>query len=138
MKLLKITKSGTQYYELKDGRLGAIYPDTGYARVSYAMSKNPERAKLQRQSNRAMIEKGRLGRMMKYQINPTRIVTEFKEINIPLYYKFGDKEIHYNGQTWRKAYHKQESKERIKYPNDVDKLYMMLLDYEIKNCNTNV
>ena len=137
MKLLKITKSGTQYYELKDGRLGAIYPDTGYARVSYAISKNPERAKLQRQSNRAMIQEGRLGRMMKYQINPTRIVTEFKEITLPLYYKFGDKEYEYSTE-WRKAYAKQESKERIKYPNNLSKLYTMLLAYETKNCNTNV
>ena len=134
MELIKTTKNGTLYYQLKDGRLGAIYPDTGYARVSYAISKNSERAKRQREYNRKQIAGGRIGRMMKYQINPTRMVTEFKEINIPLYFKFDGKEIQYNGQTWRKAYAKQESKERIKYPGDFSKLYTMLLAYETKNC----
>jgi hypothetical protein len=138
MNLLKIAKSGTMYYELKDGRLAAIYPDTGYVRVSYAISKNPERAKLQRQSNRAVIKEGRIGKMMKYQINPVEVVEEYHEINLPLYYKFFDREIHYNGQPWRKAYYKMDTKKRILYPNDFGKLYNMLLAFETKNCKTNV
>lgn len=136
MELLKTTKNGTEYYLLDDYRLGAIYPDTGYARVSYSMKNflRPEFQKAQIKRNWIAINSGKLGRMMKYQINPTQMVTEFKEITIPLYYKFGEQEIHYNGQTWRKAYHKVESKERIKYPGDRQKLYDMLKAYNAKNC----
>lgn len=135
MELLKTTKSGTTYYMLKDGRLGAIYPDTGYARVSFSMKGflKPEYREAQIKRNRDAVANNTIGKMMKYQINPVRMVTEFKEIDTPLYYKFFGKEM-----TWHKAYYKMESKERIKYPGDFSKLYNMLLAFETKNCNTNV
>jgi hypothetical protein len=140
MELLKTTKNGTTYYMLKDGRLGAIYPETGYARVSYSMKNflKPEYREAQIKRNLAAVANDTIGKMMKYQINPVRMVTEFREINLPLYYKFFDREIHYNGQPWRKAYYKMESKERIKYPGDFGKLYNLLLAFETKNCTTNV
>ena len=37
MKLYHITKNGTLHFQLKNGRLAAVYPDTGYVRVSHAL-----------------------------------------------------------------------------------------------------
>ena len=92
MRLLKSLKNGTEYYLLDDGRLGAIYPSTGYARVSWAIDKkNKERAKNQRDRNMLAIENDAMGKQMLYQINPVQKVDVYHEINIPLYYDFFDK-----------------------------------------------
>ena len=37
MKLYHITKQGTLHFQLKNGRLAAVYPDTGYVRVSHSL-----------------------------------------------------------------------------------------------------
>jgi hypothetical protein len=37
MKLIKTTKQGNQHFLLDDGRIGAIYPKTGYVRVSHSI-----------------------------------------------------------------------------------------------------
>ena len=37
MKLFHITKQGNLHFQLKDGRLAAIYPKTGYVRVSHSL-----------------------------------------------------------------------------------------------------
>ena len=38
MKLFHITKQGNLHFQLKDGRLAAIYPKTGYVRVSHSVN----------------------------------------------------------------------------------------------------
>lgn len=37
MKLFHITRQGNLHFQLKDGRLAAIYPKTGYVRVSHSL-----------------------------------------------------------------------------------------------------
>lgn len=136
MQYLKTNKAGTEYYWLDDGRLGAIYPSTGYARVSFSMKNftRPEYKEAQHKRNLNAVLNGTIGKMMKYQINPVKTVEEYHEINVPLYYKFFDREIHYNGQPWRKAYYKMETKKRVLYPGDRQKLYDLLVAFNEKNC----
>jgi len=133
MRLLKSLKNGTEYYLLDDGRLGAIYPSTGYARVSYAMGKNPEYRKSRAKRNMLAIENDTMGKMMRYQINPVKKVDEYHEINIPLYYNFFDKQVQYQN-SWRKAYYKMETSHRVLYPNNRQKLYDLLKAFNRKNC----
>lgn len=132
---LKTNKAGTEYYLLDDGRLGAIYPSTGYARVSFSMKNfsRPEYLAAQRKRNLDAVLNGTIGKMMKYQINPVVITDEYHEITLPLYYDFFDKQVQYQNE-WRKAYYKMETKKRVLYPNDREKLYDMLLAYNEKNC----
>ena len=37
MKLYHITKQGTLHFQLKNGRLAAVYPSTGYVRVAHSL-----------------------------------------------------------------------------------------------------
>ena len=134
MRLLKSLKNGTEYYLLDDGRLGAIYPSTGYARVSWAIDKkNKERAKNQRDRNMLAIAEDRMGKQMLYQINPVQKADVYHEINIPLYYDFFDKQVQYQN-SWRKAYYKMETSHRVLYPNNRQKLYDLLKAFNRKNC----
>ena len=134
MRLLKSLKNGTEYYMLDDGRLGAIYPSTGYARVSYAISKkNAEFADRQRDRNMQAIAENRMGKQMRYQINPVVKTDEYHEITLPLYYDFFDKQVQYQNE-WRKAYYKMETKKRVLYPGDRQKLYDLLEALNRKNC----
>jgi len=78
MQFLKKTKQGNLHYILNDGRLGAVYPDTGYVRVSRSMNgfADDERSQYyktrQRQSNVDAIKNGNTGNVAMYQINPQR------------------------------------------------------------------
>ena len=36
MKLYHITKNGTLHFQLKNGRLAAVYPSTGYVRIAHS------------------------------------------------------------------------------------------------------
>lgn len=134
MKLLKVLKNGTEYYWLDDGRLGAIYPSTGYARVSYAISKtNAARKVNQRNRNYDAIVADKIGKEMRYQINPVEKYDEYHEITMPLYYNFFDTQRKYQNE-WRKAYYKMETSRRVLYPNDRQKLYDLLEAFNRKNC----
>lgn len=134
MKLLKTLKNGTEYYMLDDGRLGAIYPSTGYARVSYAISKtNAYRAVAQRNRNHDAIEAGKIGKQMRYQINPVEKYDEYHEITMPLYYNFFDTQRQYQNE-WRKAYYKMPTSRRVLYVANRQKLYDLLQAFNRKNC----
>lgn len=134
MQLLKSLKNGTEYYLLSDGRLGAIYPSTGYARVSYAINKkNAEFAKNQRRRNMQAIADDKLGRLMRYQINPVEKYDEYHEITMPLYYNFFDTQRQYQNE-WRKAYYKMPTSRRVLYVGDRQKLYDLLQAFNRKNC----
>jgi hypothetical protein len=134
MQLIKKLKNGTEYYRMDDGRFGAIYPSTGYARVSYAIDKkNDGRAMAQRNRNYDAYRQNRIGQELKYQINPVVKTEEYHEIALPLYYDFFDKKVQYQNE-WRKAYYKMETKKRVLYPGDRQKLYDLLQAFNRKNC----
>lgn len=139
MKFIKKTKQGNLHYILSDGRIGAIYPDTGYVRVSHSMKgfADDERSqyylKRQRQRNIDAVRNGTTGALKMYQINPVEKRDEYHEITIPLYYNFFDTQRQYQNE-WRKAYYKFKATRRVLYPNDTVTLVLLLQKFENKNC----
>ena len=126
MKLIKTTKQGNQHFLLDDGRIGAIYPDTGYVRVSRSMNgfADDERSqhfkKRQRQYNVDAIKNGNTGNVAMYQINPQRKYDRYVVWDTD---KYG-----------RELYIKFRSTERVLYPNDTVTLVLLLQKFETKNC----
>ena len=126
MQFLKKTKQGNLHYVLNDGRLGAVYPDTGYVRVSRSMNgfADDERSQYyktrQRQSNVDAIKNGNTGNVAMYQINPQRKYDRYVVWDTD---KYG-----------RELYIKFRSTERVLYPNDTVTLVLLLQKFETKNC----
>ncbi len=126
MKFIKKTKQGNLHYILSDGRIGAVYPDTGYVRVSHSMKgfTDDERGayyrKRQRQRNIDAIKNGTTGNVKMYQINPQRKQDRFVVWDTD---KYG-----------RELYYKYTATERVLYPNDTVTLVLLLQKFETKNC----
>ena len=126
MKLIKKTKQGNLHYILSDGRIGAVYPDTGYVRVSHSMKgfTDDERGqyylKRQRQRNIDAVRNGNTGSLKMYQINPTRKCERYVVWGTN---KYGSK-----------LYVKFDATERVLYPNDTVTLVLMLQKFNDKNC----
>ena len=123
-------KSDARYFILDDGRIGAIYPTTGYVRVSYAMSKKQEYRTAQWRRTVKAIEAGNVGRLLRYQINPKRIVKTMHRYNQEVYRKF-------RGNMYavdQPLYYEYEGTERVKFPGDTDKLMSILINFNAKNC----
>ncbi len=126
MQFLKKTKQGNLHYVLNDGRLGAVYPDTGYVRVSRSMNgfADDERSQYyktrQRQRNVDAIKNGNTGNVAMYQINPQRKYDRYAVWDTD---KYG-----------RELYIKFRSTERVLYPNDTVTLVLLLQKFETKNC----
>ena len=127
MKFLKKTKQGNLHYILDDGRIGAIYPDTGYVRVSHSMKGFPDDERgqhhlsLQRRRNISAIRTKTTGSIKMYQINPTRKYDRYVVFDTD---KYG-----------RELYYKYTATERVLYPKDLIKLILMLQKFNAKNCN---
>lgn len=126
MQFLKKTKQGNLHYLLNDGRIGAIYPDTGYVRVSHSMKgfTDDERGQYylnrQRQRNADAIRNGSTGGLKMYQINPKRKYDRYVVWDTD---KYG-----------RKLYIKFKSTERVLYPKNTAALIFLLQKFETKNC----
>jgi hypothetical protein len=126
MQFLKKTKQGNLHYLLNDGRIGAIYPDTGYVRVSHSMKgfTDDERGQYylnrQRQRNADAIRNGSTGGLKMYQINPTRKVDQYLPWSVD---KYG-----------RELYYKYTAVERVLYPKNTAALIFLLQKFETKNC----
>lgn len=126
MKFIKKTKQGNLHYILSDGRIGAIYPDTGYVRVSHSMKGFPDTErgrfylKRQRQYNIEAIKNGNTGKVKMYQINPQR--------------KYDRYAVWGTNEYGHELYVKFTATERVLYPNDTITLVLMLQKFETKNC----
>lgn len=126
MKFIKKTKQGNLHYILSDGRIGAIYPDTGYVRVSHSMKGFPDTErgrfylKRQRQYNIEAIKNGNTGNVKMYQINPQR--------------KYDRYTVWGTNEYGHELYVKFTATERVLYPNDTITLVLMLQKFETKNC----
>ena len=71
MKLYHITKNGTLHFQLKNGRLAAVYPSTGYVRVAHSLDgfvENRFRVGLLNRFNKA-VEDGNPGNITMWPIN---------------------------------------------------------------------
>ena len=138
MKLFHITKQGNLHFQLKDGRLAAIYPKTGYVRVSHSL-KNftntvfAERARL-RYDNAVRLKNP--GSVAMWPINKRVKTKTMMPVHTDLYYKIGWSD----DKSWElfkypnKVFFEAESSECERYPNDLEKLYTLLTNFENKNC----
>jgi hypothetical protein len=138
MKLFHITKQGNLHFQLKDGRLAAIYPKTGYVRVSHSL-KNftktvyAERARL-RYDNAVRLKNP--GSVDMWPINKRVKTKTIMPVTRDLFYKA----IWRKGESGdffkypNKVFFEMESSVCERYPNDLEKLYTLLTNFENKNC----
>ena len=135
MKLYHITKNGTLHFQLKNGRLAAVYPETGYVRVSHALNGFVhERFKvaMKERFDKAVINKNP-GTITMWPINKRIKTKSMQEVYTDLYYKFNS----YPDQFYKypnKVFFEYESSKCETYPNDIMKLMDLLTEFEAKNC----
>lgn len=134
MKLYHITKQGTLHFQLKNGRLAAVYPDTGYVRVSHALDGFVEkrfRVSMLNRFDKAVALKNP-GNITMWPINKRVKTKTMHPIHMELYYKasWADEVYKYPNQ----AYYEMESSNCELYPNDIEKLMDVLTAFEAKNC----
>jgi len=134
MKLYHITKQGTLHFQLKNGRLAAVYPSTGYVRVAHSLDgfvENRFRVNLLKHYNKA-VEEGNPGNITMWPINKRIKTKTMHKIHMDLYYKasWADKVYKYPNQ----AYYEMESSNCELFPNDIVKLMNILTAFEAKNC----
>ena len=134
MKLYHITKQGTLHFQLKNGRLAAVYPSTGYVRVAHSLDgfvENRFRVSLLKRFNKA-VEDGNPGNITMWPINKRIKTKTMHPIHLDLYYKAGwsDGVYKYPNQ----AYYEMESSNCELFPNDIVKLMNILTAFEAKNC----
>ena len=89
MKLYHITKQGTLHFQLKNGRLAAVYPSTGYVRVAHSLDgfvENRFRVNLLKHYNKA-VEDGNPGNITMWPINKRVKTKTMQKIHMDLYYK---------------------------------------------------
>ena len=130
MKLYHITKQGALHFQLKDGRLAAVYPSTGYVRVSHAVHER-YRMNTVKHFNKA-VENGNPGNITMWPINKRVKTKTMQPIHMDLYYKasWSDGVYKYPKQ----AYYEMSSCTCEKYPNNIVKLMDVLTAFEAKNC----
>jgi len=138
MKLFHITKQGNLHFQLKDGRLAAIYPKTGYARVSHSLSNftHPgfaERARV-RYDNAVRLKNP--GNIRMWPINKRVKTKTMMPVHRDLYYKIGwsDNKSFEMFKYPNKVFFEMESSVCERYPNDIEKLYELLAKFELNNC----
>ena len=134
MKLYHITKNGTLHFQLKNGRLAAVYPETGYVRVSHALNGFVhERFKvaMKERFDKAVTNKNP-GNITMWPINKRIKTKSMQPVYMDLYYKSSwcDEVYKYPNQV----YFEMESTKCELYPNNITKLMDLLTEFETKNC----
>ena len=136
MKLFHITKQGNLHFQLKDGRLAAIYPKTGYVRVSHSLKEftqtvYAERARL-RYDNAVRLKNP--GNIRMWPINKRVKTKTIQPVYTELFYKSDwGKNVNFFKYP-NKVFFEMESSVCERYPNDIEKLYSLLAKFELNNC----
>ena len=126
MKLFHVTAKGNLHFQLADGRLAAVYPETGYVRVSGSLKNfiRPEFEERRRQFYNDAVANKNPGSIVMYQINPKREVEVYRRAFAAENRLSSDYDL----------YRKDISYQRELYPNDIIKLMDLLVAFENKNC----
>ena len=126
MKLFHVTAKGNLHFQLADGRLAAVYPETGYVRVSGSLKNfiRPEFEERKRQLYNDAVANKNPGSIVMYQINPKREVEVYRRAFAAENRLSSDYDL----------YRKDISYQRELYPNDIIKLMDLLVAFENKNC----
>jgi hypothetical protein len=138
MKLFHITKQGNLHFQLKDGRLAAIYPETGYVRVSHSLSNftNPAYAERARVRYDNAVRLKNPGNIRMWPINKRIKTKTLQPVHTDLYYKirWSDNKSFEMFKYPNKVFFEMESSVCERYPNDIEKLYELLAKFELNNC----
>lgn len=136
MKLYHITKNGTLHFQLKNGRLAAVYPDTGYVRVSHNLKnfiREEFKQNMLKRFNGAVTNKNP-GNVTMWPINKRIKTKTMQPVYTDLYYKAF---AYDDGRMYKypnKVFYEMESSKCELYPNDIMKLMDLLTEFEAKNC----
>ena len=137
MKLYHITRNGTLHFQLKNGRLAAVYPDTGYVRVSHNLKNFIREEFKQNMLKRfnSTVENKNPGNVTMWPINKRVKTKTMMPVRMKLYYTTPlyngtDKIFEYPNQV----FYEYESSKCELYPNDITKLMDLLTEFETKNC----
>ena len=134
MKLYHITKNGTLHFQLKNGRLAAVYPETGYVRVSHALNgfiHERFKSNMLNRFNDAVKYKNP-GNITMWPINKRVKTKTMQPVHTELYYHgvWSDQYFKYPN----KVFFEMESSKCELYPNDIMKLMNLLTEFETLNC----
>jgi hypothetical protein len=132
MKLYHITKQGNLHFQLQDGRLAAVYPSTGYVRVSRNLKGFVREEYKQSLINRfnTTVEGKNPGTVAMWPINKRITTTVNRRVNLPLFFKTADGRMVKYPQP---VFYKYENSKCELYPNDIVKLMDLLTAFEAKN-----
>ena len=136
MKLYHITRNGTLHFQLKNGRLAAVYPDTGYVRVSHNLKNFIREEFKQNMLKRfnSTVENKNPGNVTMWPINKRVKTKTMQPVYTDLYYKAF---AYDDGRMYKypnKVFYEMESSKCELYPNDIMKLMDLLTEFEAKNC----
>ena len=133
MKLYHITKQGNLHFQLQDGRLAAVYPSTGYVRVSRNLKGFVREEYKKSLINRfnTTVESKNPGTVTMWPINKRVKSAKMHRVNMELFYKGGC-----NDQVYKypqPVYYKYETSTWELYLNDIVMLLDVLTEFEAKN-----
>jgi hypothetical protein len=136
MKLYHITKNGTLHFQLKNGRLAAVYPDTGYVRVSHNLKNFIREEFKQNMLKRfnSTVENKNPGNVTMWPINKRVKTKTMQPVYTDLYYKAF---AYDDGRMYKypnKVFYEMESSKCELFPNDIEALMDLLTEFEAKNC----
>jgi len=134
MKLYHITKNGTLHFQLKNGRLASVHPDTGYVRVSHSLNgfiREQFKINMINRFNDA-VENKNPGNITMWPINKRIKSKKLHRVNMELFYRsdWQDKFFKYP----QPVFYEYETSKCELYPNDIIKLMNLLTEFEAKNC----
>ena len=132
MKLFHITKQGNLHFQLQDGRLAAVYPSTGYVRVSRNLKGFVREEYKRSLINRfnTTVENKNPGNVAMWPINKRITTTNTYPVNRELYFESTDGRLLKYPQP---VFYKYENTKCELYPNDIVKLMDLLTAFEAKN-----
>lgn len=134
MKLYHITKNGTLHFQLKNGRLAAVYPASGYVRVSNALDgfiREEFKLNMLKRFNDA-VEFKNPGNLRFHPINKRIKEKKMHKVHSPLYLR-----NEWTGKFFKypqPVFFEYETSKCELYPNDIEKLMDVLTAFEAKNC----
>jgi hypothetical protein len=133
MKLFHITKQGNLHFQLQDGRLAAVYPSTGYVRVSRNLKGFVREEYKRSLINRfnTTVENKNPGTVAMWPINKRITTTNTYPVNRELFFVslLDGRLIKYP----QPVFYKYENSKCELYPNDIVKLMDLLTAFEAKN-----
>ena len=134
MKLYHITKNGTLHFQLKNGRLAAVYPGSGYVRVSHSLDgfiREQFKVNMLNRYNDA-VEFKNPGNITMWPINKRIKEKKMHRINTQLYYHSGWQDNYFKYPS--PVFYEYETSKCELFPNDIEKLMDLLTEFEAKNC----